>query len=149
MHEGAGGEYGDRGPLSFEENIEITKDVVKMAHAVNVTVVLPVSPHYACVLSLDSPERDSPALRGASLEVLQGQRHVGLGVWLLRVEYKTELSSRPGDSDGCETTSISEGTRRNCIHGPERGPLRIGTEDIAGKLYQEWHKDLLRTPRCC
>lgn len=38
MHEGTGGEYGNRGPLSFEENIEITRDIVKVAHAVNVTV---------------------------------------------------------------------------------------------------------------
>ncbi|MCL5073430.1 MAG: class II fructose-bisphosphate aldolase [Actinobacteria bacterium] len=38
MHEGAGGEYSNGKPLSFEENISITREVVNIAHAVNVTV---------------------------------------------------------------------------------------------------------------
>lgn len=38
MHEGAGGEYKGGKALSFEENIRITKAVVEVSHAVNVTV---------------------------------------------------------------------------------------------------------------
>jgi len=38
MHDGAGGEYAHGSPLSFEENTSITKEVVRIAHAVNVTV---------------------------------------------------------------------------------------------------------------
>jgi len=38
MHEGAGGEYKGGKALTFEENIRITRAVVEVAHAVNVTV---------------------------------------------------------------------------------------------------------------
>ncbi len=38
MHEGGGGEYGGKEPLSFKENMEITREIVKVAHAVGVTV---------------------------------------------------------------------------------------------------------------